>query len=88
MEEIEEEDFSPIGSREALPLHGASLKRTYEYCAESAPKAPTRTDGEPAAKWIVCVRARREIVVQEGDHFFLTADEVAYMNRDCGAPPK
>ncbi len=92
---MEEEDCCPMGSREALPYGWqivVSSKRrftaSYEYCTDSASKAPTRCDGEPAAKWRFYAQARRVIVVQGRDHFFVVADEAAYMHRDCGAPPK
>jgi hypothetical protein len=57
LKELEEEDCCPICIQEALP-YGRQVvvcisKRctsTYGYCIDSPPKAPTRTDGEPAAK--------------------------------------
>jgi len=85
---MEEEVCFPTDSREALSqgwqilVYNTRCRTTaYGYCTDSAPKAPTRTDGETSALWIFYVQARTETIMQGGDHFLVVADEAAYTNR-------
>ena len=91
---MEEEVCFPTDSREALSqgwqilVYNTRCRTTaYGYCTDSAPKAPTRTDGETSALWIFYVQARSETTLHGRGHFFMAEDEVAYMHRGLWSSP-
>ena len=88
LKELEEEERCPIDSREALPygqhIVGYSTRRctaTFEYCTDSAPKVPTRTDGETSALRILLRPSTERDCRARGRPLLCDLGETAYMHR-------
>jgi len=84
----------PYGQPGGVAIRVANRRVQYTalHCSErdgtdSAPIAPTRTDGEATAKRKLYVHARRASVVQWVDHLFVAAVEAAYMHRRPWSSP-